>query len=320
MKARKLGVYYFRQGLFSYVPRSIEAELDDIAETGTDCVCVAVNFTDLGLNDENMYRLGEAIAKRGMELYLVPSRVAGITAGAPLTPDYYGYAAPHTWTILKEGKPLIRRVGPVCSFYHPEVEEHVIETVSQMITSYRPAGIIWDEPKSTNWQDFSALALANNPTGDFRRYLRDYVEFFSRVNLALKEQFPELCIVYFDEACRPDPVVEETARIAGMDYFGVDGRPWDCRDEAIERERKVLFNHGERYLRGAREHGLGSFALVEHQRLSVEDNEIFASNLDRIAGLDIDFMAYYYYRVGSGDIERNMELARAMARRFKGIG
>jgi hypothetical protein len=314
---RRLGVYYFRQGMFSYVPRSIHAELDDIAEIETDCVCVAVNFTDLGLNDENLYRLREAITARGMELYLVPSRVAGITAGAPLTPDYFGYAAPHTWTIQSDGSPLIRCVGPVCSFYYPEVERHVIETVADMITRYRPSGIIWDEPKSTNWQDFSKSALADNPTADFRQYMRDFAAFASRVNLDLRRQFPDLCIVHFDEACRNDAVVEESARIQGLDFFGVDGRPWDCRDEEIERERKVLFRHGERFLRAARQNGLGTFALVEHQRLSAAEDDVFARNLDRIGQLDVDFLAYYYYRAGTGDIERNMKLARTMARRFK---
>ena len=300
------------------MPKSIEAELDDIAATSIDCVCVAVNFTDLGLNDECMHRLRNAIIERDMELYLVPSRVAGITAGAPLTPDYFGYAAPHTWTIQQDGSPLIRKVGPVCSFYYPEVEEHVISTVRDMITTYQPSGIIWDEPKSTNWQDFSAKALEHNPQADHRRYQFDFAQFMSRVNNTLRHHFPDLCIVHFDEACRNDDVVDAAATIEGLDYLGVDGRPWDCRDSTVERERKVLFEYGERFLQAATENRSGTFALVEHQRLNSAEDELFAANIDRILELNIDFLAYYYYRGGSGDIEYNMNLARDMARRYQG--
>ena len=319
-RPRTLGAYYFRGGMFTCVPRNVRADLDEMATLGTDVVCLAVDYPDLGYNAANVGFLVDEIHARGMKAFFVPSRMAGITAGAPLTADVLGYRYPHTWTLNRDGTPAVRRaVGVICSFYYPEVERHFVDVVGEMITRWAVDGIVWDEPKSTNWQDFSPVALAGNPDGDFRTYMRDYAAFFSRVNAALKQKRPDLCIVHFDEACRNDIVVEESAKIAGLDYFGVDGKPWprEASPETGERATKVIHHYGERYLRHARAHGLGSFALVENQQFSNAVYPLYEQHVFDLLHMDIDFLVYYYYGFHEDDPERNMAITRRFITQFK---
>jgi len=183
-----------------------------------------------------------------------------------------------------------------------------------MVRLFGPDGIIWDEPKSTNWQDFSQKALEHNPEGDFRIYLQDFTAFFSRINGRLKATHPSLEILHFDEACRWDEVVEATVRIEHVDYVGVDGRPWvtEDRDPAENRRtQKVLPYYGERYVSAAREQGKRTFALIENQRLNPEELEWFERDIDTVLRIDADLLLYYYYGFHQADVERNMQVIRS---------
>jgi hypothetical protein len=74
---RLLGAYYFRGGMFTCVPHHVQAQLDEMASFGTNIVCLAVVVQDLGYNRHNLAWLCEAIHARGMQVYFVPSRMAG---------------------------------------------------------------------------------------------------------------------------------------------------------------------------------------------------------------------------------------------------
>ena len=321
---RIIGAYYFRGGMFTCVPHHVRAELDEMATMGTNVVCLAVTENDLNYNHSNLHFLIKEIHLRSMQVYFVPSRIAGITAGAPLESCAEGYRWPHTVTINPDGKPLVRKIGCVCSFYHEEIEQHFKDVATRMITEFAVDGIIWDEPKSTNWQDFSERAKRDNPNTDFRIYMQDFVRFMSRINHHLKTVKPDLTIVHFDEACRNDIVAEESARIDHMDYYGVDGRPWRSEETGPARnisEQKVLLGYGERYLHAARKEGKKTFALIENQRLGSGTIERFEEHISEVIALDIDMLVYYYYGFYEEDPERNMNVIRQhIARNSSKIG
>jgi len=312
-----IGMYYFRAGLFTCVARHVREQLDEMAQWGADFICLAVTESDLSYNAWNLEFLIEEIHKRGMAVYFVPSRVAGITAGAPLEADGLGYRYPHVWAMNRDGTPVVRRpLGVLCSFYYPEVEEHFVDVVGRMITQFPVEGIIWDEPKSTNWQDFSPLALSGNPNGDDRVYLQDFAAFMGRVNQKLKQKRNQhLSIFHFDEACRRDAVPEICAGIPAMDAFGVDGRPWRVDETGPARNecpQKVLFNYGERYLEAARSHGCQSLVLVENQRLSPQQVADFEAHLEGIVALDADIRLLYYYAHYGEATEKNMSVTQRL--------
>ncbi|RMG54346.1 MAG: hypothetical protein D6722_29130 [Bacteroidetes bacterium] len=191
-----------------------------------------------------------------------------------------------------------------------------------MPDQFKLDGIIWDEPKSTwwEWQDFSELALRDNPEGDYVKYLEDFAAFFSEINAALKALKPDLTIVHFDEACRDDSVVNISATIEHLDFFGTDGKPFPLTktENIANRDKKVLPHYGERYLQAGRENGLKTMMLVENQRLSREEISRMDATFPQILEMDVDLLLYYYWGFYDEDPEYKMEVIRRHVPRFKG--
>lgn len=319
---RLLGAYYFGAGYFTLVPDNVRRDLDEMRKLGTDIVCIGITENDLKYNRSNITFIVEEAHKRDMRVYAVPSRMAGITAGQPVEPPLFGYHHPHTATMRKDGTPIVRKShGILSSFYHPEVKEYFIRLTTQMITDYELDGIIWDEPKSTfiEWQDFSPLALQNNPDSSYVTYMEDFVSFFSEVNSALKAARPELSIVHFDEACRNDTVVQQGARIQHLDYYGTDGHPYPLTktQNITNRDTKVLPKYGERYLKAARSNGVKTMMLVENHYLTGEQNEKMKKTFPQILRMDVDLLLYYYYGFYKEDTEESMDIIREYVPQFK---
>ncbi len=317
-----LGAYYFGAGYFTLVPENIRKDLEKMQKLGTDIICIGITENDTHKNVENIEFIIEEAHHRGMKVFGVPSRMAGITAGQPIEPPLFGYHYPHTATLDKHGAPIIRKShGILSSFYHPEVKEYFITLTSKMITQWKLDGIIWDEPKSTykGWQDFSELALKNNPDSNYVKYMQDFVKFMSDINTALKNVRPDLTIVFFDEACRNDTVIEQCAKIKHLDFYGTDGKPYPKEKSPHKGNRatKVLPVYGQKYLKAARKNGVKTMMLVENQRLTGKEIDYMEQTLPEIVNYDLDMLIYYYYGFYTNDTERRMNVIRKIISEFK---
>ncbi len=317
-----LGAYYFGAGYFTLVPQNIRHDLDEMKSWGTDLICIGITENDITYNKGNIAFIVDEAHQRGIKVFGVPSRMAGITAGQPIEPPLFGYHHPETAVLRKDGTPVVRKShGILSSFYYPEVKEYFIRLTSQMILDFKLDGIIWDEPKSSvpEWQDFSQLALKNNPDSSFVKYMKDYADFFSDINAELKKAKPDLQIILFDEACRNDTVVEESAKIKGLDYFGTDGRPVLIDDTKItdNRSTKILHKYGERYLKAARSNGLKTMILVENQELTKHEVGLMDKAMPVISKMDVDLLLYYYYGFYEEDTEYKMGVTKKHIKKFK---
>ncbi|WP_026210427.1 hypothetical protein [Flexithrix dorotheae] len=319
-----LAAYYFGAGYFTLVPANIRHDLDEMKQLGTDIVCIGITENDIKYNDANIKFIVEEAHQRGMQVYVVPSRMAGITAGQPVEPPLFGYHHPHTVTIKKDDSPIFRKShGILSSFYHPEVKDYFISLTSKMVTEFNLDGVIWDEPKSTfiGWQDFSPLALQHNPDSSYVVYMEDFARFFSDVNAQLKKVKPELQIVFFDEACRNDTVVQECAKIQNLDFYGADGHPYPTEksEHTGNRALKVLPVWGERFLKAGRKNGLKTMMLVENHYLTGVQLDHMEETLPEIINYDLDMLIYYYYGFYKDDTERNMDIIKKNIKKFKQV-
>ena len=320
-KDKVLAAYYFLAGMYTLVPSSIRKELDEMASWGTNIVCLGVTSLAMDRAPRNVHFIVEECHKRDMKCYIVPSRIAGITAGAPISPSSFSQLNPDTWIKDKNGVTPKRKVGPICSFYHPKVVDFFHQVCNQMLDLWDLDGFIWDEPKTTYWQDFSPLALKNNPEGDFQTYMKDHTNFFSQINKGIKEKKKDCTIVYFDEAVRPDVVVEESAKMQYIDYFGPDGKPWPREASPLgidtERSKKVVPKYGERFFVEARKNKLKTMCLPENHNMSKQDNDLMEQYLPSILEMDIDMWVYYYYGRNQEEPERNMNIIKQNIKAFK---
>ncbi|RMG54347.1 MAG: hypothetical protein D6722_29135 [Bacteroidetes bacterium] len=105
---RLLGAYYFGAGYFTLVPENIRHDLDEMKKLGPDIVCIGITESDIKYNDGNIRFIIAAAHQRGMQVFAVPSRMAGITAGQPIEPPLFGYHHPETAARRRDGTPVVR--------------------------------------------------------------------------------------------------------------------------------------------------------------------------------------------------------------------
>jgi hypothetical protein len=317
-KEKLTAAYYLRAGMFTQVPKNLKSDLDLMKKWDTDIVCISIHYLQLLRAGINVDRIVREVKDRNMQVYVIPARVAGLTAASPIVSFFTAYH-PEALSLKRDGTPNLRSTqGPIASFYHPETIQYVTNFGLKILENWDVDGIVWDEPKCTWWQDFSPLALKNNPDGDFRIYIRDMAAFFSGINQKLREKKPSLKLVLFDEAVRNDIVIEESATTTPLDYFGCDGKPWPGHlPDDGNGTPKNLFGNGQRYLQAARKEGKGSFFLVENFNLDTRKTDLFEQYLPQVMEMDIDMMGYYFYGSGLEQPERVMKITAKNLNIFK---
>lgn len=317
-KEKLTAAYYLRAGMFTQVPSNLKRDLDLMKKWDTDIVCISIHYLQLIRAGINVERIVREVKDRGMQLYIIPARVAGLTAASPIVSFFTAYH-PEALSLKKDGTPHLRKTqGAIGSFYHPETIKYVTDFGLKILENWDVDGIVWDEPKCTWWQDQSPLALKDNPTANFRKYISDMASFFSGVNKELRKKKPSLKLVHFDEAVRNEIVVEESAKIAPLDYFGCDGKPWPSKfPEDGKGTPKNLFENGQRYLKAARKGKIGSFYLVENFNLDKDKTDLYEKYLPQVMEMDVDMLGYYFYGSGLEQPERVMKITAKNLKTFK---
>jgi hypothetical protein len=275
-RKKSIAAYYLRAGMFTQNPDHLKRDLDLMKEWGTDILCISMHYMQLKRALVNTDRIVQEARKRNMQFFVIPARVAGLTAASPIVSFFTAYH-PEALSLKEDGSPNLRRnQGPIGSFYHPETKKYVTDFVLEIIDKWDVDGLVWDEPKCTWWQDFSPLAQKSNPSRNFRKYMQDMAAFFSDVNGKIKKKKKDCTIVHFDEAVRRIEVVEESAKITPMDFYGCDGKPWPGQfPKASEKGTpKNLFDNGQRYIEEAQKNKVGSFYLVENFNLDRSKNDL----------------------------------------------
>lgn len=290
----KLNAYYFRAHMYTLVPRQVREDMAWMADIGTDIVSLAILEQDLTAVPRNLDCICREAERAGMQVYAVPSRWGGLTAGAPKVPSQFAASHPETWLIEPDGRPHVNPFsGPACDVTRADVQEFFRDRISALLGHWPIRGLIWDEPKTLEAQGPQVLAQFYDAMGAHARSVR------SDVRLAMflhSYQGPELA--------------EPCAGIANLDIFGCDGRPWGPTEAPlVDNDAKVLLGgHGARFLSQARAHGKDGMLLVENHDLPAKAAPVLEANLPRVLELNPDHLIYYYYPRNLEDPELIMNI------------
>jgi hypothetical protein len=270
---------------------------------------------DLG-NRRKWDLLFGAAERAGLEVHAVPSRWGGLVAGWPGAPSLFSATHPETWMLYEDGSPNFRGTwGPMSSVHHEATGEHFRECLD-VILEYPLAGIIWDEPKPLIHVDHSPAAKARAPGGDTAGAGAEWnvdsvADFFEMAGRHAKSKRPAVKLTMFLYSWLDGYVVERTAAIPTLDYYGCDGRPWTLEEDSELRDDpagKVLLPKMDRFLDAARANGKAGFVLIETQGLPPEACPAIDRRLPEVLDRGTDHVAYYYYGGALEDAERLMEI------------
>lgn len=301
------------------VPKHVREDLQWMADVGTNIVSIAILEQDLYAAVENIEIICNEAAKLGIEVWGVPSRWAGIVAGAPKVPSIFTTQNHETWRKNKDGSyASSSKTGRISSIFHPATFEFMQETAKEVFKIWNIKGLIWDEPKSLN-KDYHELAikkLGGNAKNE--DYIDENVRFYSKLNKSIKSEFADKQIAMFLHASKNEMAVNKCAAIEGLDVFGCDGRPWYDSDAGKnESDGKVLLGGtGQRFIDAAKSNKKKSLWLMENHNMADEDALILEKRLLEVIKTDVDHLIYYYYPRNLSQPDKIMNIIRKGISKF----
>lgn len=293
-----LSAYYLRAHTYTLVPHQVREDLQWLADVGTNTVCVTVLEQDFEAARHNYDFICAEAEKRGMAVFVVPSRWGGLVAGAPKVPSVFTIRHPETWILNQDGSALDSSVsGRISSVNHPATLEFVCEALETTLKQWPVKGVIWDEPK-TLVPDYSPAAVKKfGPKPTSEQMIQGNVDFYSAVNAHIKKLNPAVQTSLFVYANHKPKIVEQLATITDLDFYGCDGRPWfDADGGTQEQKGKVLLGeNGERFLAAAKKQKKKSVWLIENHNLKDADIPLLDQRLPEVLAAGVDQLIYYYY-------------------------
>jgi len=314
-----LSAYYLRANMYTCVPSHIREDMKWLASVGTDNVCLAVLEQDFFAAKDNITLVTEEANKWGISVYAVPSRWAGLNAGAPKVPSLFSVNNPQTWKLKKDGKPYTSNVsGVMSSVYYPETIQFFKDSIDRLFSTsgWNFKGIIWDEPKGLMDNDYSAEAVkqtGSNPGKYANLYaMRD---FYSDLNRYIKNIYPDKVTNLFVYGWYDNPVISEMAKVEALDYFGADGNPWGYNDLG-QKDKKVILGHGQKFIDAAKQNKKRSLFLIENFAFNKNETQMMRKRFPELLQMDINHLIYYYYGRSNKNPDNVMDVIRKYVGRF----
>jgi hypothetical protein len=289
------------------VRRHIREDLRWMAEIGTDSVAVGIHEFQLDYgNQHQLDILFDEARRAGLDVHAIPSRWGGLVAGWPPAAGMFAATHPDSWMKRADGSPIFEVFcgGAICSIYDPETQAFFLDTIGRLLKQWPVRGIIWDEIKILHVEDYSRHAIrALGEPARGAAQIRNTVDFFSRANRHALSIRPELVLSCFLYAYLPTGIMNACATMAGLDYFGIDGRCWPDR----RKDAKVLFGNIKRVEAACRKTGTGKLALVETQNLVPGEADRCVRHLPAFLRHRVDHLLYYYHGASTVDEDRCMD-------------
>ncbi|MBI5692498.1 MAG: hypothetical protein HZC55_20640 [Verrucomicrobia bacterium] len=325
-----IGAYYLNAHMYTYVPRHIRADMEWMADIGTQYVCVGVLEQDLFAAYENHSLIAAEASRVGMKVIAVPSRWGGLTAGAPKVPSLFSMLNPQTLIVNKQGRTAImpKVSGGISSVHHPDTLKFFCDTLAELYRQHpHLAGFIIDEPKCFIIDKSKAAVAALGEDAPITAHYGAARDFWSKVCAFAKQRWPDKLTFLFQQAHNGADELAAGAGVQHLDYYGADGRPWDAAtDKTMEgggegqesgKGKILLSGKGESFLRAARAvPGRKGFFLLENHNLQAAMIDAMDRHYPAVLALRPDFAAYYYYPRNVQDPDRAMAVIARHVKRF----
>ncbi len=302
-----ISAYLLDYNTWTCIPRHVKEDFAELKSMGVDTVCFSFSENDMAYARRTFEILIDLAHEAGLKVFLIPSRVGGRFAGAPLMPSIW--LVRHPEYIVSDKCWL-----PAACLEAPEVRAFFKDFMKKLITEYNIDGIVWDEPKEMDRICHHPATIARfgeNPTAE--DMCIGYCEFFEELTAYCHQLNPNLVQTLFCQKTDPEFFTQRISKNPYITYFGYDGNL--CRQrvfkEPIAETKYRVESVWERTLSECQAAGKQTFALVESMHMPREEHENFAKAFDNyLTNYHPDHLSIYYYAHNADDPEGLQDIIR----------
>ena len=305
-----ISCYCLDYNTWVFIPRHVKEDFAEMREMGIDTVCLSFSESDMSYARRTFEHLVELAHEAGLKVFVIPSRIAGRFAGAPLMPSVWlarnpQYAIPY-WL-------------PIGCLECQEVRDFIKDFVHSVIRDYAVDGIVWDEPKGIPQISHHPATIARFGESPTKENMVDsFCEFFADLVKSCHELTPSLIQTLFCQATEEPAITGRLAKTPYLNYFGYDGNLSKQRvfHEPMAETKYRIEECWDRTVRECEEANIGTFALVESMCMPREEHDNFERNFDNyLTRCKPDHLSVYYYAHNADDPEGLNDIIRRIMKK-----
>lgn len=309
-----VSAYCLDYNMWTCIPRHMKEDFQELRSMGVDTICVSFCESDMVYARRTLEIIVELAHVNGLKIFVIPSRVAGRFAGAPLMAS--------TWLVKHPEYQVPDDYWmPVGCLECPEVRDFIKEYARVLITEYDIDGIVWDEPKGTDLISHHPATIARfgeHPTAE--DMAKSFCEFFEELTTECHNLKPDLIQTLFCQKTDSSLFTRMISKTPYIDYYGFDGNL--CKQRAFKEEiaeaKYRIESVWERTVEECAQTGKKKFALVETMHMPREEHENFEKAFDQyLTNYHPEHLSVYYYAHNADDPEGlNEIMKRVMKKHF----
>lgn len=296
-----ISAYCLDYNTWTCIPRHVKEDFAELRDMGVDTICLSFSESEMEYARRTFEILIELAHEAGLKVFVIPSRIGGRFAGAPLMPSIWLARHPEYQVPDKCWLP------PIACLECPEVLDWMKSFMKTIITDYDIDGIVWDEPKEPILISHHPATLARfgkNPTE--KDMMDSFCEFFESLTGFCHALKPALTQTVFFQYTEPEYFTQNISKNPYIQYFGYDGNLSKLRyfREPAGDVKYRLEIAWDRTVRECSAASKKTFALVETMHMPREEHVNFEKAFDAyLTNCHPDHLSIYYYAHNADDPE-----------------
>lgn len=284
-----LTAYCLSYGNWTVIPKQWRESFMDMCDCGFNAVALSFSESEMRYSRRTIELQIKYAHDCGLKVYLIPSRIGGRFAGAPLMPS--------PWLVQHPECQIPEHFGIAC-IESLAFREWILDFVSKLVLEYDIDGIIWDEPKLVDMVTVHPETVTKFGLSPTAEQMQDsFISFLSELTAAVRVR-QGIDVTMFNMPASPEYFTSKASKITGIDYCGFDGvfSQQSYFHEAPRHHKHSLASSWERTVRECAVAGKKTFALIENILIpGTAHDELRLKLEDFLIHANPDHLACYYY-------------------------
>ena len=286
-----LTAYCLSYGNWTVIPHQWDECFSEMRDLGFDAVALSFSESEMMYARRTFEMQCDLARKKGLKVFVVPSRIGGRLAGAPWMPSAWLAANPQA---ALPGHPAVANADSEL------FRQWSCDFIEKIMLDYHPEGIIWDEPKSTRLAVPTPEGLKkHNGVFGIDEACISMADLIGLWTDVVHNVEPEAIITLFCMPNTPDTFTGRAFANPGIHYAGFDGGAAlvSFFHEEPVKNKPFLWESWPRTVSTCAEAGnCGTFALIENMLLPESEHKNFEKNLSEFLSTSHpDHLGCYYY-------------------------